>query len=155
MIHKRPVGPADEEYLYQLYCSTRKREIEAFGWDESQEQAFLSMQWAAQTRSYAAQFPHAEHSIVMYGEARAGRTIVHRGEQALVLVDISLLPGFQNRGLGTFLLHELKVEACSCSKRLFLSVLSDSRAVRLYERLGFRTAADDGYRIAMEWVGAV
>ncbi|KKO54596.1 GNAT family N-acetyltransferase [Paenibacillus sp. DMB20] len=155
MIHIRPAVSADEEYLYQLYCSTRKSEIEAFCWDEDQERAFLSMQWAAQTRSYAAQFPLAEHSIVMYGETKAGRTIVDRGEQAFVLVDISLLPDFQNRGIGTLLLRELQIESCSCSKRLCLSVLSASRAVRLYERLGFRTAVDDGYRIAMEWAGAV
>ena len=53
------------------------------------------------------------------------------------LVDISLLPEFRNRGLGTSLLRDLFTEAEAAGKPLTIHVEKFNPAMRLYQRLGF------------------
>ncbi|AYB46133.1 GNAT family N-acetyltransferase [Paenibacillus lautus] len=157
MIQKCPVTPDDRSFLFLLYCSTRQAEVKAYGWDDMMREQFLHMQWNAQQHSYAMQFPKAEQSILLQKNKKAGRMIVNRQKEKLtiILIDISLLPEFQNRGIGTSLIRELQAEAEEEKSILSLSVLPASPALRLYERLGFRALESDGYHIRMEWRGAI
>ncbi|MFB4327172.1 GNAT family N-acetyltransferase [Paenibacillus sp. CR_12] len=157
MIQKRPVTPDDRSFLFLLYCSTRQAEVEAHGWDDMMREQFLLMQWNAQQHSYAMQFPKAEQSILLQNNKKAGRMIVNRQKEktTITLIDISLLPEFQNRGIGTSLIRELQTEATKQQNLLSLSVLPTSPALRLYERLGFRKLESDGYHVRLEWRGAI
>lgn len=38
----------DEQFLYELYVSTREEEVGAYGWEEEEVRAFLKMQWMMQ-----------------------------------------------------------------------------------------------------------
>lgn len=156
IVRKRPVAAGDGRFLYELYCSTRHAEVESFGWDDAMRKQFLHMQWSAQQRSYAMQFPDAEHAVVLCGNVQAGRILVDRGSDSrgLTLVDISLLPEFHNHGIGTRLIRDVQTEAKKACKSIALSVLPANPAIRLYERLGFRPAEHEGYHIKMEWSGA-
>ncbi|TCP52630.1 acetyltransferase (GNAT) family protein [Tumebacillus sp. BK434] len=151
MIERIPVCPSDETFLYQLYASTRMTELQAWGWDPMMQEQFLQMQWNAQRQSYAVQYPDAEHSILTFQNFHAGRVLVSRTTEAIVLVDISLLPAFHNRGIGTWLIQELQAEAQALKLTLRLSVLPQNPALRLYERLGFRTTDQTGHHVLMEW----
>ncbi|OXM85711.1 GNAT family N-acetyltransferase [Paenibacillus rigui] len=143
--------PDDESFLLELYSSVRSEEIDAFGWNEAQKQAFLGMQFQMQQRSYRMQYPDAEHRIVRLDGRPIGRIMTARLPQANVLVDISLLPAYRNRGLGTQLLRELQTQSAAEGKPLQLHVLRGNRAKGLYERLGFsQTEAGEMYE-AMEW----
>ena len=61
----RDADAGDRPFLFRLYCSTREAEMGAWGWDAAQRESFLKMQFAAQTQDYRAQFPHAEHQIIL------------------------------------------------------------------------------------------
>lgn len=147
MVETRPARPEDEPFLFTLYAATREAEVSAWGWSPAQQQAFLGMQYQAQARSYAQQFPAADHQLICRGGDPVGRILVHRGPEATDLVDIALLPAYRGAGAGTALIRELQAEG----RPVRLHVLKGNPAQRLYERLGFRVAGDDGVYLAMQW----
>jgi GNAT superfamily N-acetyltransferase len=67
--------------------------------------------------------------------------------------DIALLPEYCNRGIGTTLQRELQSEAAAAGTPLRIHVERFNRALRLYERLGFRQIEDKGVYLFMEWSG--
>ena len=151
-ISLRPSGSADEDFLYQVYASTRADEVAAWGWNEAQQEAFLRMQFKAQQRAYEWQFPGAEHSIILLDEEMIGRLIVSRTEVEIRLTDITLLPQHRNTGAGTFLIRDLLAEAEAAGRPLRLRVLKTNEAARrLYERLGFSHAGESDVHFMMEW----
>ena len=151
MIKTIQIQDTHEDFLYQLYASTRKSELESWGWDKLMQKQFLLMQWTAQQRSYNHQYPKAEHLLIMFQNLEAGRIIVNRSAEEIVLIDISILADYHNKGIGTALLRNLQAEAADARLPLRLSVLSANPARRLYERLGFVTTADNGLYNSMEW----
>lgn len=148
---KKLSEPDDQPFLFELYCSSRMPEVRAWGWDEATLRSFLHMQYSAQTGSYRQQYPEAESYIVCQDGQRAGRILIHRAPRCIRIVDITLLPQFQNQGLGTKLLRTFMQEAREQCLPLRLSVLKTGRAMALYERLGFQIAGQDDLYLAMEW----
>jgi ribosomal protein S18 acetylase RimI-like enzyme len=138
----RPATKDDADFLYFLYASNRRNEMAALGWNAQQEEAFLRMQFNAQRLWYEQAYEKADHSIVVVGPQPGGRWIVMRGAKDLVLVDIAFLPEFQNRGLGTALLHQLIRESDEAGLPVRLQVVCNNPAKRLYERLGFITVGE-------------
>ena len=148
---QRPARGEDEGFLLALYSDTRREEVDAWGWALPQRDAFLRMQFAARERAYAWQYRHADDRIIMLANQPIGRIVVDRGEVAITLVDIALLAERRNAGTGTALVRGLQTEAAAAGKPVRLQVLKSSRAVRLYERLGFSIIGDSGIHLAMEW----
>jgi ribosomal protein S18 acetylase RimI-like enzyme len=70
-------------------------------------------------------------------EREVGRILTKRTQESVLLVDISILPEFRNRGIGTKLIKDLFREATDSAKSIRLHVLASNAARRLYERLGF------------------
>ena len=145
--------PGDDDFLRGLYATTRADEMVATGWDPAQVASFLDMQWRAQHTAYARRHPTSDHAVIVADGRAAGRLWVARGPSEIRIVDISLLPAEQGRGIGTQLLEELQAEAKESDRVLTLSVASDNaRARALYLRLGFDVVAvEAGYQL-MEWV---
>lgn len=147
----RPAGPDDEEFLYQLYRSTRRKEIEAMGLDPAQQDMFLRMQFVAQNLSYQAEFPGAVHNIIFYEGRPAGRVMTMRMEKEDRYIDLALLPEYQKLGIGTRIIEDLLEETARAGLPARLHVLKSNRAAELYERLGFSTVGDDGVNYIMVW----
>jgi len=150
-LEKRPITPSDASFLFELYASTRADEMRAWGWDEQAQRAFLHLQWTAQQRSYAAQFPDADHRLLTHRDLRAGRILVSRTAQEVLLVDLTLLPELRGQGFGTALLQDLQRESAETGKPLRLSVLKTNLARRLYARLGFTQTGGNELYDYMEW----
>jgi ribosomal protein S18 acetylase RimI-like enzyme len=146
----RPAAPADRDFLCALYASTRQDELAAWGWDAAQRELFLAMQFRAQQQHYAAAWPHAADRIICLGGAPVGRLLVAREPAEIRLVDIALLPAHRGAGIGARLIGGLLAEAARDGRPVRLHVARDNRARRLYERLGFTPAADDGIYLLME-----
>ena len=142
---------ADEPFLYRVYASTREEELRLIDWDNDQKTAFLTMQFNAQRLFYRQSFPGWGYDVISIGEQPVGRLFVHRGTDAIRVVDLGLLPEYRNQGIGGALLKAVLDEADDDGKPVRLHVESFNRAARLYERLGFRSVGLNGIHIEMEW----
>jgi ribosomal protein S18 acetylase RimI-like enzyme len=148
----RPVVEGDEEFLLAVYGSTREEELAQVAWQPGQKEAFLRMQCDAQRAEYEARFPDAEYDVIVVDGRPAGRLWIGRRETETRLLDIALLPEFQNRGVGAALLGRLIEDArrTGLPLRHMVFVLNEG-AKRFYERLGFRVFEEIGAYHHMEW----
>ncbi|XID90254.1 GNAT family N-acetyltransferase [Paenibacillaceae bacterium WGS1546] len=147
----RPAAPRDEMLLRNLYASARQEEVSGWGWTPEQTDAFLHMQWNAQRSSYMAQFPNAVQSIVLQAQQPVGQCYVDYAPDHLRLIDLSILPPFRNRGIGSQVLRNLQLEATRRRIPVLLSVTIENPARRLYERLGFILAGSAELYASMRW----
>jgi ribosomal protein S18 acetylase RimI-like enzyme len=149
-VELRAAEPADEEFLFRVYASTREDELREASWDGAQKEKFLRMQFGAQASWYAAQHADASFDVVVVDGEPAGRLYVHRGESEIRIIDISLLPEHRGRGIGSSILGQLLAEADEAGKRVTIHVERFNPALRLYERLGFSVAEDKGVYLFLE-----
>ena len=147
----RPALPEDESFLFEVYASTRAQEMALVPWDDEQRKSFLTMQFAAQHSHYRAQFPQASHSVILRDNSPVGRFYVLREESDIRILDITVLPEYRNGGIGTALLRELLDEAAQAKKRVLIYVETFNPSLRLIERLGFKSIAEEGINFLMEW----
>jgi len=147
----RPVHQDDAPFLYELYCSTRADEIAAFGWDQEQQDAFLQLQFRGLQRHYQVQQLEVDSKVIVREGRPIGQLIVMRSDREIRLADISLLPEYRGSGIGTMLIGELFAEARESGRPVTLHVEKSSRAVALYERLGFVKTDETGFHYKMEW----
>jgi len=135
-----------------LYASTRADELAQVEWEPGQQEAFVKWQFDMQRREYDARFPDAEYDVIEIDGQPAGRLWIGRKDDEIRLLDIALLPEFQNRSAGTLLLTSLIDEARSAGKRLrHMVFVLNNNADRFYERLGFVVIEDLGGYKHMEW----
>lgn len=147
----RDTTPEDQDFLLDVYASTRLEELAVTGWDDNQKLTFLRMQFLVRERSY----PEVDSKIILLNGRAVGRMLVDRGDAEILLRDIALLTEYRNAGIGSRLLQDLMTEAASAGKPINLHVLSTSPAVRFYERLGFsRTSTEPAAYLEMKWVPA-
>jgi ribosomal protein S18 acetylase RimI-like enzyme len=151
----RPVRASDEPFLLDVYAGTRAEELAAVPWTPEQKAAFVAQQFAAQTTHYAQHYPGMSADVIVIDEVPAGRLLVDRLDEEILIVDISLLPAHRGRGAGSVLLREVLGEATATGKRVVIHVERFNRALRLYERLGFRAVGDHGVYLRMEWEPAI
>ncbi len=147
----RETVAGDTEFLYRVYASTRAEELAMTNWSDAQKEQFCRMQFQAQTTDYRANYPEARHSIIECGGTPVGRLIVERMEREICIIDIAILPEARGSGIGTRFLRELMDEAAAAGKALSIHVEKFNRALRLYQRLGFRPIEDKGIYLLMEW----
>jgi ribosomal protein S18 acetylase RimI-like enzyme len=148
----RPVTPADREFLISVYGGSRAQELAQVDWDDAQKDAFVRWQFERQEEEYAQRYPDARYDVILVDGVPAGRLWIGIQDKEIRLLDIAILVEFQNRGVGTYLLNQLKDEATREKKSLrhMVFVLNDN-AYRFYERLGFSTIEDLGGYKHMEW----
>lgn len=150
----RPVTAGDAPFLFDVYASTRMEELAQIGWSEPQQRSFLEMQFNAQRRYYESEYPAAEFQIILVRGQPGGRLYVHRRETEIRIMDIALLPPHRRQGIGSRLLREIQAEGGRSGRRVTIHVESFNPALRLYERLGFRTVARNGVYQLLEWAPA-
>ena len=148
----RPVTDDDDQFLLSLYASTREQELSQVEWAEGQRESFLRWQFDVQRQEYSARFPDAAYHVILVDGRPAGRIWVGTDDVQVRLLDIALLPEFQNRGVGSALLHRLMDQAAKAGKVLrHMVFMLNSDAHRFYERLGFTVIDDLGAYRHMEW----
>ena len=151
----RPVAPADEGFLLAVYASSRADELAQVDWDDAQKMSFLRMQFDAQREEYSARYPDARYEVILFDGQPAGRLWVGEDREQMRLLDIALLPEFQNRGIGTFIVRRLIEEAAATARPLrHMVFILNTGAKRFYERLGFVVFEEYGGAYHhMEWRG--
>ncbi len=122
--------PTDYEFLKNVHHSTLKEYVsKIWGWEEQAQDEFFSRDF----NSGQIQLIKASRDSVGYLQLNEQKSEIH-------IVNILILPGFQNRGLGTQIIKNLVVKARNSGQSLKLGVFKvNTRAKSLYERLGFET----------------
>jgi len=158
----RPATPADAPFLAALFREARAPEFAALNLPAAALQQFLDIQHNAQLAGYAAQFPHAESSIICLThhaplathhspETPAGRILLNRTSTLIHLIDIAIAHRFRGEGIATEVLTQLCAQARAAAIPIRLIVAIGNPAQRLYQRVGFRTTASDSLDLTMEF----
>ncbi|MEK6289190.1 MAG: GNAT family N-acetyltransferase [Acidobacteriota bacterium] len=147
----RKGGPDDEAFLVRVYGSTRLEELALTEWGEAQRDAFLTMQFTAQSAHYRQYYPEGEHLIILVDGEPVGRLYVSNNEEEIRILDITVLPRHRSAGIGTPIVRELMAEAAALGKPLSVYVESYNRSRGLFERLGFVKSGEQGYSYLLEW----
>ena len=147
----RPVGPGDHEFLVEVYGSTRAEELALTPWPNELRQAFIRSQFASQQDHYSQTYPAANHDIIMSGDRQVGRLYVARLGHEIRIVDITLLPGERNAGVGTYLIKQLLAEAERTGRAVRIYVEEFNPSLHLFKRLGFSPSEQQGIHLLMQW----
>ena len=151
-ISLRPVTTEDGEFLLEVFKSSRGDDLRELAWEEDRIGEFLDMQFEAQQRLDQSEYQQADDQIVLCEGKPAGRLMVERRDHEIRCVNVALLPAHRNTGIGTFLIRQLQDEARLANKPLRLGVIRFSRAVGLFERLGFARTSETGSHFQLEWL---
>ena len=144
MITFRKIEEKDRDFIEKVYRSTREDELKLLSWTELQKQSFIIMQSIAQETEYKNKFPGATFEIILHNQKPAGRLYLYESDTHLKVIDITLLPPFQGKAIGTSILKDLAVKAKQRKKIFSLSVRRDNRAIHLYHKLGFKKISSLG-----------
>ena len=147
----RPIAPADEPFLEEVYAGTRAEELAQVPWTDEEKRAFVHQQFTAQQRHYQQHYPGSRFDVIERDGERVGRLYVARWPQEIRIIDIALVPAARNAGIGASLVRELMNECDASGKRLTIHVERMNRAMSFYLRFGFTEVADRGVYAMMEW----
>ena len=151
----RTATAADDDFIFNCYASTRAQELAQAPWSPEQKEAFVRMQYTAQKQHYAAEAPQASHDVIYVDATPVGRIYLDRREDALHILDITVLPQHRNQGTGSRLLRRLLDEAGRAGKPVTIYVESFNPSLRLFERLSFRQDQEKGFHLLMKWQPAL
>lgn len=147
----RPITAADADFLFQVYAETREEELAVVDWSPAQKHAFLKMQFDAQHAHYQKHYPAAAFDLILLSGQPIGRIYLDRWATEFRIVDIALLRAYRNRGIGTAFLQAIHAAAQHAGLPVTIHVEQFNPALRLYQRLGFEQAGENGVYFLMKW----
>lgn len=154
----RPAVDADLPRLKLLYADTRAEELAPVPWPREFKQDFLDQQFHFQHLHYLSHDPDADYLVIEHEGVVQGRFYLQRNTPEHHVIDISLMAEFRGRGVGRALLEDSLRSARAQGRGMALEVMvTNPRALRLYESLGFVVRESTQTHHFMHWVdgGAV
>ena len=146
----RTESAADLDFSASLYALTRAEELrQVSDWTAEQKAAFCRWQFDSQHAHYRQHYPAANLLILLLDAAPIGRLYFTRTAAELRLMEITLLDGFRNRGIGGAISGALIHIAGTDRLHVALHVEPFNPALRLYERQGFREVETRGIYLFM------
>jgi GNAT superfamily N-acetyltransferase len=123
--------PGDEtykEFSYQVKKAAEGEYITSmFGWDENVQRSYHSKAWQQQ-----------KPDIITYDGKPVGTIATIVSEDCIEVGQFFILPEYQNKGIGTYLLKSILEKADRLGKNVTLRFLKNNPAKSLYVRNGFR-----------------
>lgn len=148
----RPTLPEDQPFCLHLFTLVKTEELQAWQWDETLRARLMHMQFAAHEQHFRQCRETVSDSIVSVEPAAQaiGRMVVLRGA-GLHLADLTLLPEFRSRGIGSRLISDLQAQAAGEGLSLRLQCNPGNPALHLYLRLGFQVIEPGVAHSLLEW----
>ena len=141
-IKLRNATKKDCSFLYTLHKAAMGEYVaKTWGWDGVFQQTHFMEHFDPET-----------HQIVVVATTDIGCVSVTEKGGHVFLNKIEILPAYQNRGIGTFLIRKIVEQAENENKPVFLQVIKiNERAKALYERLGFFVYGETATHYQMEY----
>lgn len=138
----RPAAESDREFLYDVFCQTMRESVEmTWGWDDD---------W--QRRDFERRFAVCQSFVIESGSTPAGGLFLEPRERSVHIVELQILPRYQGMGIGTEIIEKVVDRAVRDGRDVTLAVAAtNTRASRLYERLGFKPTGSDGPLVLMRY----
>jgi ribosomal protein S18 acetylase RimI-like enzyme len=134
----RPARPEDFDYCARLYFEGMEKIIKELNLNMDDRVAGLRQRWdVTQVR------------IITLDGADIGWLQSFEKDDALFLGQLFVDGALRRRGIGTEVLKALVEEATRAGRAMTLGVVKTNPALRLYERLGFRTTHEDERKFYM------
>jgi GNAT superfamily N-acetyltransferase len=147
----RPARADDEEFLYRLFYSAQVEKLGLFHLDHPEKEKLLNLIYSGFKRHYSLLAGASDDRIILLENESIGRMILLQSRDEIRLADIALLPGHQNKGIGSALIGQIQAEAIMSKRPVRLQVARFDRALRLYQRLGFHQIEATGPFVQLEW----
>ena len=139
-IHLRPATEADYEFCYDVKKNAIGQYVaQIWGWDEAFQREF-----------HRGDFQTMRPDVVVYGDLDIGTFEITRHADHIHLGEFYLMPQFQRRGIGTFLLQQILEEATENNLLVRLEVLKNNPVQSLYQRHGFVVSGQREHHFLME-----
>jgi GNAT superfamily N-acetyltransferase len=149
----RPETAADDAFVRRLVTATIIEELGADAWPEPMRTHLAGMQYALRRQSVHSRYPAGNSRIVLADGVESGWLFIGDLPDVLWIVEIMVAPELRGKGIGARAIGQAIEEAAGRPVRLKVNV-TNQRAIRLYERLGFRRAGGDEVQHLMERPGA-
>jgi GNAT superfamily N-acetyltransferase len=117
-----------KEFSYQVKKAAEGEYITSmFGWDENVQRGFHAKAWQEQ-----------KPDIITYDGKPVGTIATIESEDCIEVGQFFILPEYQNKGTGTYLLKNILEKADRLGKNVTLRFLKNNPAKSLYVRNSFR-----------------
>ena len=131
----------DTAFAWGLYRDLMKPLTEELlDWNEPLQRRLIEQDMAS-----------GDASIIAVDGQAAGWILVRETDEQLNILQLYLLPGFQNKRIGTSIIRQLIDHSRATARALHLEVMKNNRARLLYERLGFVVIDESEYKLHMTW----
>jgi ribosomal protein S18 acetylase RimI-like enzyme len=148
----RAARPADEAFQFALFRARRAGMFQLAGLPASMIDNLLSLQYRARGESYRGSFPDARWSIVECAGEPIGELIIDEDADALHIVDITLAPDRQGRGIGPLLLRAFFDHSVSRGGIRAIADVGNMASRKMFARLGFvESPCGDEANVELRW----
>ena len=134
----RPAATKDFDYCKRLYFEGMGKIIDELKLDRMAQAAKFEQQWEWE-----------KVRILIWKGREVGWLQSFPREDGLFLAQLFVDGAFQGRGIGTQVMMQLIAEAAAAGQAVCLDVVKINRALRLYERLGFRITGEEERKFYM------
>jgi ribosomal protein S18 acetylase RimI-like enzyme len=141
-IARRPETAHDDAFVRRLILQTIADEWGASAWPEPMRAQLLEMQLNGRRQP-------GESSILQASGVDCGWLLLRSLPDEVRIIEIMVLPEMRGRGIGAAAIRSVTGTACR-PVRLKVN-LTNTSAVRLYQRLGFCGTDSDGVQQCMEY----
>jgi ribosomal protein S18 acetylase RimI-like enzyme len=141
----------DSEFFIKLFGEIKSSELFLDSWPEPVRCQMINMQYNAFMQSITTEFPHHIDYLIWHQSEKAGRLQLDKNKEAYRIINISLLPAFRNKGIGTRIINDILIEANRKGIPVFLEVDRINPAQNLYFRLGFKVIQQDEIKYSMKY----
>ncbi len=134
----------DSEFYYNVKKTTLKQYIEQIWgeWDED-----------FQRERHKKNFSPKYTQIIQWCAKDIGILVIEEDSEVLMVHNIEILPEYQNKGIGTYLMLKIVQNANEKRKNVLLHVLkSNLKAKKFYHKIGFKDDIEEEthFRMKME-----
>lgn len=141
----KPITDNNPKIAFAIYGKAMRDAIEAVRgelYDEDREYKQFCEQWQAETSYW-----------ILHNHKRVGFLDLRPKSQSLYIHNLAIHPTYQNQGIGSHLISQLKQMAKDQKATLTLSVFKTNQlAQNFYKRHGFCTTHQTKHHLHQEWI---